>query len=225
MKPFSSSVVMIMMVGFSALAAGQDPVPPTPVQPAPVKDSSDVISARIKRSGPVRAGKPKRVAVAPQNASGILPLAALVVNGRLMPATPPTKEEVAHAEAEIAEAFRYKGTTAALAKSLDVKDPQARAVCEMLSKADFIPEVRVQTFSTLLRTEVTVVGWHLTVVKLEVRDHDSLVRVRVAPLLQAAGEGTNGMYVTYDENFRIAGGSLQFLGVEPGKLSGMGGGQ
>src|SRR5262249_45883843 len=135
------------------------------------------------------------------------------------------EEEVARKKAEIADAFRYKGTTVIPDKKLNAQSPQMKAVCAMLSKADFIPEVRVRMFSgygPLRLPDVTVVGWHLTVVKLDVRQDESLIRVRVVPRMQGTG-GTIGMLVDYHENYRLAGGQLQFLGAEPasGKLQGM----
>src|SRR6478752_2518181 len=88
-----------------------------------------------------------------------------------------TPREAARAQREIAEAFGYKGTTAVAHSDLDPDDARVKKVCDMLTKADFVPERRVQSFSGL-DASLTLVGWHLTVEKLDVRKDDSLVRVR-----------------------------------------------
>jgi hypothetical protein len=215
MKKLSIGFGTLTLLGVATLCAGQDPAPPTSIQPAPVKGSSGVAPAPVNGSSRAPRAAGKRAAGAPLNRAGaVMPQLPLIVNGRRSVVAPPTKEEVARAEAEVAEAFRYKGTTAVPDRSLNSPDAQAKSVCAMLSKADFIPESRVQRFSVLDR-RLTVVGWHLAVEKLEVRQNETLLRVRVAPLLRAHGEGIIGVATDYHEDYRIAGGNLQFLGSNP----------
>jgi hypothetical protein len=137
-----------------------------------------------------------------------------MVNGRPTVVAPPTARDISHAQQEVAKAFQYKGTTALAHRRLNPNDAGVKAVCAMLSKADFIPGARIQRFSGLDR-RFTVVGWSLTVDQMEVRANDTLVRVRAAPLLKAQGEGTIGVMTFYGENYRIAGGKLEFLGSDP----------
>jgi hypothetical protein len=215
MNKLSFGVGALALLGVATLGAGQDPAPPTSVPPAPVKGSSGVAPpAPVQGSTRVPAAARKRAAGAPINPTGVIPQAPMFINGRPTPVAPPTKEDMARAEAAIAEANRYKGTTAVADKSLNPRDARVKAVCAMLSQADFIPESRVRAFSGL-DPRLIVVGWGLTVVKLEVRQNDSLVRVRVGPILRAPGEGMIGVASVYHENYRIAGGKLQFLGSEP----------
>ncbi len=122
--------------------------------------------------------------------------------------------EGAEAQRNIAEAYRYTGTTVIPSRDLDAANPQVKKICEMLSGADMIPDQRVLRFSGL-DPRFTVVGWHLTVEKLDVGENDSLVRIRAAPLLRAPGEGKIGVFTFYRENYRVSGGKLQFVGGEP----------
>jgi hypothetical protein len=197
MKNRFIGIGVLVVLGISGIAASDDPAPSGAAPPAPVKAPPRVKSGKAKQMTPI-----------------VVP-----------PFRVPTKEEVARKTAEIADRFRYKGTRVIPDKKLNAQDPQMKAVSAMLSKADYIPEVRVRRFTgfgPLSRPDVVVVGWHLTVEELEVRQNDSLIRVRVAPLLQGTG-GTIGMYVDYHEDYRLAGGQLQFLGADPvtGKLKGM----
>jgi len=77
-----------------------------------------------------------------------------------------------------------------------------------------VPDLRVRRFSAIL-PEFTVVGWHLWVEDVEVREDGTFVRVRSAPLLRKLGEGTIGVLTTYPELYRIAGGELQFIDGGP----------
>lgn len=125
-----------------------------------------------------------------------------------------TGPEVARAQREIAEAFRYKGTTAVPDRHLDADAVRVKKVCEMLSSADFVPESRLQRFA-ILSPRFTIVGWHLTIEDLDVRERDTLVRVRAAPTLRAPGEGTIGIDISCHETYRIAGGRIHFVGSDP----------
>lgn len=127
---------------------------------------------------------------------------------------PQSPREIARARREIAEAYRYKGTTVVAHPDLDPDDPRVKTVCEMLSRADFVPEQRVRCFSDL-DPSLIVVGWHLTVERLDVRVIDSLVRVRVSPLLRGPGGRRIGVLSVFREDYRVAGGKLQFVAAEP----------
>lgn len=153
-----------------------------------------------------------RRTVVPPDASKGLSRAAL--NQHLNPLVARTPKEIAQARRNSAEEFRYKGTTVVAGGDLDHEDVWVKKAIEILTSTDFIPDQRVQRFSSLA-PKFTVVGWHLTIEVLDVREEDSFVRVRSAPLLRAPGEGHIGVFTSYREEYRIAGGELQFLRGEP----------
>lgn len=130
---------------------------------------------------------------------------------------PQTPEKIARMQRGLAEAFRYKGTTAVAGADLDPDDARVKKVCEMLSRADIVPELRVRCFSDL-DPSLTVVGWHLTVERLDVRRNDSLVRVRVTPLLRTPDSRAMSVLSVFHEDYRIAGGKVDFMAAEPLEL-------
>jgi hypothetical protein len=129
---------------------------------------------------------------------------------------PVTPRQFAAAERRLAESLRYRGTRAIANHDLDPDDAQVTKVCEMLGKADFVPELRVRRFVDLDPAYV-VVGWDLTVMKLDVRENDSFVQVAATPRLKLArgGGGSITCLGNYSEEYRVGGGKLQFLGGEP----------
>jgi hypothetical protein len=137
-----------------------------------------------------------------------------MVNGRLTVTPPPTEQDMARAQEEVAKAFQYKGTTAVPYQKLDPDDAWVKSACKMLSEADFIPEARIRSFSGL-RPRFTIVGWRLTVHQVEVRPNDTLVRVWASPRLMSEGEGIIGVMAFYGESYRIVGGELEFLDSDP----------
>jgi hypothetical protein len=129
---------------------------------------------------------------------------------------PVTPRQFAAAQRRLAESLVYRGTRAIPNLDLDPDDARVQKVCAMLAKADFVPELRVRRFAGLDPAFV-VVGWDLTVMKLDVRENDSLVQVAAWPQLKwAGGEGGSITCVSnYSEEYRVVGGKLQFLGGEP----------
>lgn len=130
----------------------------------------------------------------------------------------------ARARRAVAEAFRYKGTTAVPGRDLE-DDDSVLAACRLLSRADFVSEQRLRHFAGL-DPSCTIVGWHLTVDGIDVRAQDTLLRVRAVPLLRAPGEGKLGLSAYYRENYRLVGGELHFISGDPVESSesiGMGG--
>jgi hypothetical protein len=193
-----------VLLGENVTCTADFDVPNYPILvPAPAKGSTRAARA---------AGK--RAARAPLNQPGVVPQAPLMVNGRASDVPPPTEQDVAREEAKAAEFLRYKGTKVVPHRSLKSPEAQVKAVCALLSQADFIPELRVRRFAGLDR-RLTVVEWRLTIEKLEVRQNDTLVHVRATPIVRAPGETAIGVMTYYREDYRIAGGKLESLGGEP----------
>lgn len=220
MSKVSISVGAIMLLGAGMVASGQGVDPSTPIPPAPVKNSSapaedpSGLAPKQAEGRPRPAAATKRKAGAPQAAPGVSPQAPQMVNGRPTAATPPTKQDATRAQQEAAEAFRYRGTAVVPHRKLDPKDERVKAACELLSRADFVPATRIQSFSGL-RPRYAIVGWRLTVHQLEERQDGTIVRAWVTPLLKAKGEGAIGVMAFYGETYRIAGGKLEFIGGDP----------
>jgi hypothetical protein len=172
----SAAAGMFALLGFAAVAAGQDGTPRT---------------------------------IPPPPASGGRP-----VPGEQRDRAAPGPEEAARSRRAIAEAYRYKGTTVVASKGLDADPEHWGRISKLLSGADFVPEQRKRRFAGL-PPFFSIIGWHLTVEKLEVRGDDTFVRVRAAPIPRAHGGGIAGVMDFYREDYRIAGGKLHFLGSEP----------
>lgn len=121
---------------------------------------------------------------------------------------------IAKTEKALAEARRYKGTTAVADRKLRADDKLVKQACQLLSKADFVPELRLRRYA-LLDPDLLLVGWRVTIEMLQVRPSDALVQVRVAPLLWSPDGGKIGVFSFYHEEYRIARGKLQFVRGEP----------
>jgi hypothetical protein len=220
MSRISISVGTLMVLSAAMVVSGQSEDPSTPIQPAPVKNSSAPaknsprLAPKQAKGQPRSAAASERKASVPQVATGVSPQVPLMVNGRLTVTSPPTKQDVTRTQLDFAEELRYQGTTAVPYRMLDPKDERLKTICTILSEADFVPEERIRTFSSL-RPRYAIFGWKLTVCQLEERQDGTLVRVWAAPLLKARGEGTTGVMAFYGESYRIAGGRLEFLGGDP----------
>jgi hypothetical protein len=100
---------------------------------------------------------------------------------------------------------------------LDLDPSQLAFISELFVRADFVPEQRVRCFSGLAPT-YCIVGWSLSVERVEVQKSFTRVGARVSPLLREAGGGPIGVLSVYREEYRIVDGHLQFLSAEPMKL-------
>ena len=93
-----------------------------------------------------------------------------------------------------------------------------RATCELLSRADFVPEPRLRRFTALTAEwdpGMIVTGWHLTIEDIDERERESVIRVLVHADLRAPGWSTIGMAPFYRETYRIVGGKVHYVGIDP----------
>jgi hypothetical protein len=146
-----------------------------------------------------------RTVLPPPASSGIEPQIAGGRNGA---------RQAAIAQQNLDASLRYKGTTAVPERNLNADQGMVKRVCEMLSSSDFVPQERQVRYAKL-PPNMKIVGWHLFIEELVIRENDSSVRVRVLPELVSPGNGVITCASSYHENYHIAGGKIEFVGGDP----------